>query len=269
MGRVFKPGPCSQCGEPLVKGRCNRGVCQRCATRIYRETHPRSHLCETCGEEHDRRLRCPTAPGLIECSECGVMHEPYVKGLCPACYMRAYLLEHPGANQQWVKKHPEEAAAYQRARYLAQRDTPEYQRYIQAYQREYAQTPHGRENIRNNVIRRRARKHELPATLTVTDWQDCLADWNSLCAYCGRNGPMEREHFIPQELSGGATRDNILPACRRCNRSKGTKHPKDWCSPLLYDHLVRYLNQFHITPEADGSSCFNQTETILDTDSTV
>ncbi len=72
--------------------------------------------------------------------------------------------------------------------------------------------------------RRRARKANLPATLTETEWQGILEKHDHCCAYCDRDDlPLEREHKIPVSRGGGYTAENIVPACLSCNRRKGAK----------------------------------------------
>lgn len=72
---------------------------------------------------------------------------------------------------------------------------------------------------------RRARRHALPASLTLTGWRKTLADFDHACAYCRE--PLSRilEHFMPISRGGGTTRGNCVPACRPCNSKKGNRQP--------------------------------------------
>lgn len=52
------------------------------------------------------------------------------------------------------------------------------------------------------------------------------------CSYCGSTWYIEVEHPIPKSRGGV----KIVPACARCNRSKGTKTPAEWLDYLMaYD----------------------------------
>ena len=51
------------------------------------------------------------------------------------------------------------------------------------------------------------------------------------CAYCGATENMSIDHVIPLSRGGMHTEDNLLPACRSCNSSKGQKQLDEW-SPL-------------------------------------
>ena len=60
--------------------------------------------------------------------------------------------------------------------------------------------------------------------IKVEDWLALLAEHDGRCAYCGvRPDLIEADHRIPLSRGGKNTIANILPACRRCNRSKWTK----------------------------------------------
>lgn len=66
------------------------------------------------------------------------------------------------------------------------------------------------------------------------------------CAYCGRNDvPLEMDHFLAYSMGGSNEKNNIVPACIYCNRSKGAKEPVDWVlnnfDRKTLSKLLRYL----------------------------
>lgn len=66
------------------------------------------------------------------------------------------------------------------------------------------------------------------------------------CVYCHRKmGEVQLtiDHFMPLELNGNNDPSNYITACRRDNKLKGSKHPKDFCNEQGYDYqyLVKYL----------------------------
>jgi hypothetical protein len=90
-----------------------------------------------------------------------------------------------------------------------------------------------------NIQRRRARKEELPDTLTTEQWQVCIDYFGGCCAACGRPpGLWHRlslDHFIPLSSDNcpGTTVFNAIPLCSGeggCNNSKGNKDALEWAT---------------------------------------
>lgn len=68
--------------------------------------------------------------------------------------------------------------------------------------------------------RRKARDVGAAADLTIEEWKEILDEYDHRCAYCF--APYEHlDHVLPLSLGGGTTKDNVVPACARCNYSKG------------------------------------------------
>lgn len=76
--------------------------------------------------------------------------------------------------------------------------------------------------------KRKAHKKEVQNTLTLEQWMQVIKYFDNKCAYCGRELPLEKEHFMPLSKGGPLTRDNIICACKRCNSSKGNTMYEDW-----------------------------------------
>ena len=127
-----------------------------------------------------------------------------------------------------------------RARY--QNNGPEYAEYKKEYRQGHL------ELCCMYSQRRRARRRLLPATLTVEQWEQIKKDFDGKCAYCGEELPLEQEHFLPLTKGGEYTVDNIIPACRSCNCSKGVKLPNDWYPSFKHyskkreNKILEYLN---------------------------
>ena len=64
--------------------------------------------------------------------------------------------------------------------------------------------------------------------LSVNDWKAVLDYFNHKCAYCGSKEDLEQEHIVPVSDGGTYAIGNIVPACRKCNASKGNKNLDDW-----------------------------------------
>ena len=51
----------------------------------------------------------------------------------------------------------------------------------------------------------------------------------AFCAYCGATDvPLELDHIHPRSRGGADSPDNLTPACKRCNTSKGAKTLDEW-----------------------------------------
>ena len=62
--------------------------------------------------------------------------------------------------------------------------------------------------------------------------------FNNSCAYCGGPGPFHDDHVEALDRGGLDTPSNLVPACVRCNCSKGPKPVESW-----------YLSQPFFCPE--------------------
>jgi hypothetical protein len=51
--------------------------------------------------------------------------------------------------------------------------------------------------------------------------------WDCKCSYCGDEAT-SLDHIIPRFKSGSSNRNNLVPACRRCNTSKASESMETW-----------------------------------------
>ncbi|MFG1637433.1 HNH endonuclease [Pseudonocardia alni] len=71
-------------------------------------------------------------------------------------------------------------------------------------------------------------KGNLSPGVTHAEWLSLLQSYGGLCAYCGSCEKIEQDHVIPVSRDGLHAPDNVLPACRSCNVSKGDKLLREW-----------------------------------------
>lgn len=103
--------------------------------------------------------------------------------------------------------------------------------------------------------RRRARKKQLPSTLTYDEWMDTLDRFDHSCAYCSVRGDQQQEHFVPVSAGGGYTQMNIIPACRECNGSKNDKYFEDWyteVSDASADRIAKIITHFNMSDDDEA-----------------
>lgn len=111
---------------------------------------------------------------------------------------------------------------------------------FKARSKTYRHSEHGR-NIRNIISQKRETlKKHLPVSLTLNDWKACKEYFSNeekgeACAYCREaHEVIEQDHFISITRGGGYTKDNIIPACRRCNSSKGNRDFLEWYPQQIF-----------------------------------
>lgn len=130
---------------------------------------------------------------------------------------------------KWRVEHPDHIAAYNRAYKSENKHKIKayYERNksaICAKSAEYIRSH--RQLYRTAAHRRRARKLNLPSTLTHQMWDEILIQYGCRCAYCLKpDDHLEQDHVTPLSRGGGHTPENIVPACRTCNASKHAKTP--------------------------------------------
>ena len=73
---------------------------------------------------------------------------------------------------------------------------------------------------------------ELTPKLAKRRYRESIYEaWNYCCGYC--NEPATSlDHIVPKFKSGSSHRNNLIPACRSCNKNKASLKMEDW-----------YLNQ--------------------------
>ena len=151
--------------------------------------------------------------------------------------MAEYYLE----NKEYLKKrsrdynatHKEEKAANGAKWYQEHRQ--EVLRYSAEYRR---RKPYVKNSSHQ---RRRARKRNLPNTMSAQNWEHALNYFHGCCAVCGRSAGLwhkiAADHWIPLSAADcpGTVKKNIVPLCHDikggeggCNNSKRGTDPVKW-----------------------------------------
>ena len=118
-------------------------------------------------------------------------------------------------NKEFIKKYRQENADY-----------------LKEYLKEYCKSNKDKCKTRRN--RYRSLKRQLPSTLTAVQWHKIKETFNNRCAYCNKQTNLAQEHFIPLSKGGEYTHNNIIPACKSCNSSKGNKDFFEWYPQYKY-----------------------------------
>lgn len=86
----------------------------------------------------------------------------------------------------------------------------------------YADEKHPLRNIYAGEKRKHRRKFK--SQLPSADWEVVKERYGNRCFYCGKeSNKLNKEHVIPICRGGTDTIENIVPACWKCNRTKGKR----------------------------------------------
>lgn len=102
------------------------------------------------------------------------------------------------------------------------------ERYKERYQR-YKESGKWIEVNRRANQKRRSRLKSLPSSYAKEDWLECLEYFDNRCCYCGNDeNHLHQDHFIPLSKGGEYTKNNIVPACKKCNLRKNAQDFFSW-----------------------------------------
>jgi len=135
-------------------------------------------------------------------------------------YMETHREQRAAATAAWRAANPEKAAAHLAS--WGANDPGRGERWRKA----------NLDMDRAKSLRRRARRCGATGNgLTPSEWNEMKSYFGGRCAYCLTPCVgLEQEHMTPLYRGGSHASDNIVPACRSCNASKGTKNLLEFLS---------------------------------------
>ena len=74
----------------------------------------------------------------------------------------------------------------------------------------------------------------------MSDWFDCVKFFDEKCAYCGSTENICQDHIVPISKLGDHVKQNIVPACRKCNSQKSNHNMEEWYSKQAFFDDERY-----------------------------
>lgn len=82
-------------------------------------------------------------------------------------------------------------------------------------------------------------------------WRRAIKEYfGKTCVYCGATYELQQltlDHVHPKALGGDSNTNNLVPACKCCNHSKGTRNWKDWMRENIGLYPIReHLIEQHI-----------------------
>lgn len=86
--------------------------------------------------------------------------------------------------------------------------------------------------------------------LSTEQWQALQAAWGG-CAYCGTaDAALQRDCVLAISRGGRYTLENVVPACRSCNTSKGNDEVTGWLRRKRLDERAFLLRHHEILAAA-------------------
>jgi 5-methylcytosine-specific restriction endonuclease McrA len=158
------------------------------------------------------------------------------------------------SNAAWYQRNRDERREYNR-RYRQEHGNELREHERERNRRKYAKDPRARLDYykqwrSRNLVRARAyvrvsgnkRRAAAAGThFTLAEWEELLRHHAGHCAYCGSTKRIEADHRIPLYRGGSNEINNILPACRGCNRRKHRKTEKEFRALLQAERAAQQL----------------------------
>jgi hypothetical protein len=187
--------------------------------QVYRETH--KEQIDEWFKENDTRVKATQKRWrLTHKKERAIYHHQYV-------------LEHKEEkriyNHQYGLEHAEEKAIHDK---LYHEENPEI-------------WPASHE-------RRRARILGVGGSFTAKEFRELKEAHEYTCVYCGELKTLGPDHVLPLSRGGSNNIENILPACKSCNCTKGTKTLEEFLATLTPEHVDEIQTRLYMAshPEA-------------------
>jgi len=68
--------------------------------------------------------------------------------------------------------------------------------------------------------------------------QSIYEAWDCKCGYCDELAT-SLDHIVPRFKSGSSNRNNLVPACRRCNAAKASSPMEEWYRKQEFFNEIR------------------------------
>ena len=79
----------------------------------------------------------------------------------------------------------------------------------------------------------------------ITSWNVFRRD-EYTCRYCGRNDvPLTVDHIVLWEDGGPSIEENLVAACKKCNRTRGNMKYEDWVGSSDYKEMSKDISLKH------------------------
>lgn len=100
-----------------------------------------------------------------------------------------------------------------------------------------------------NVHTRRTNMAKVKRMYNMSDWFEIVDYFSNSCAYCGKEGGIVQDHVVPISKLGDHIKQNVVPACPKCNSSKSNHNMEEWYSKQeyfdddKYNKILEWMNK--------------------------
>lgn len=137
-------------------------------------------------------------------------------------YMRDWYARNPEKTAARRERSKESLRRWQKQNYEKNREK------VLARNREWA-IAHPEERRATGHKRRARIRDGCSPGVTAAEWRAIVERYEGRCAYCfAARDRLTRDHVVPIALGGRDEPSNVVPACRRCNCSKGDTPLREW-----------------------------------------
>ena len=155
-------------------------------------------------------------------------------------YETRHLAERTARRKEWLALHRDEENAKSRAWYYANRE--------HAIATARAWQEGHREQHKANVVNVRTRRRGAPGPgFSGRAFAALVKTYGGLCAYCSDplGDDYEPDHVVALGRGRGGHNaiDNVLPACKPCNRAKSSKTVDAWLEILVSEGLAASIHR--------------------------
>lgn len=75
---------------------------------------------------------------------------------------------------------------------------------------------------------------------------------NYTCQYCAKNDvPLTVDHIILWEKMGASVEENLIAACKKCNKTRGNKEFDEWVASDYFTGVIKEWGVTGVQPQVD------------------
>jgi 5-methylcytosine-specific restriction endonuclease McrA len=192
--------------------------------------------CTDCGESKNEGefYRRESGKPRAECKACFIVKKKAnYKAKAPekCANQRAYYIENREAQLAWHREHQPIRYDINKEKVLA--ITKQSKAALMSLPFDHPRRVQARAAQRERNQRRAKRKAAVAGSgVSEQEWGALLNKYHHCCAYCFSDKHIGMDHVVPIARGGPDVASNVVPCCRECNSSKGSRTVLEWVARL-------------------------------------